>query len=91
MTNHVSGRNILRLGAAAAALPWLPSLASAAATAAEGPRTTAFVAAAVRPFKLSDVILGPGVFARKRELILNFERGYDERRYVNVFRANAGL
>jgi hypothetical protein len=33
MTYHVSRRNILRLGAAAAALPWLPSLASAAATA----------------------------------------------------------
>lgn len=93
MTNHVSRRNILRLGAAAAALPWLPSLASAAATAAEGPMTSALAAAAaaVRPFKLSDVSLGPGVFARKRELILNFARGYDERRYVNVFRANAGL
>lgn len=31
------------------------------------------------------------MFARKRELILNFARGYDERRYLNVFRANAGL
>lgn len=51
----------------------------------------AAAATAVRPFKLSDVSLGPGVFARKRELILNFARGYDERRYVNVFRANAGL
>ena len=93
MTNHVSRRNILRLGAAAAALPWLPSLASAAAVAAEGPMTNALAAAAaaVRPFKLSDVSLGPGVFARKRELILKFARGYDERRYVNVFRANAGL
>jgi hypothetical protein len=92
MTNHVSRRNILRLGTAAAVLPWLPSFASAAATAAEGPMTTALAAAtAVRPFKLSDVSLGPGVFARKRELILNFARGYDERRYLNVFRANAGL
>ena len=45
----------------------------------------------VRPFNLSDVTLGPGVFARKRELILKFARGYDERRYINVFRANAGL
>ncbi|WP_395400810.1 beta-L-arabinofuranosidase domain-containing protein [Arthrobacter sp. UC242_113] len=91
MTNHVSRRNILRLGAAAAVLPWLPSFASAAATAA-APMTTALAAAAVvRPFRLSDVSLGPGVFARKRELILNFARGYDERRYLNVFRANAGL
>ena len=48
-------------------------------------------ALSLRPFKLSDVTLGPGVFARKRDLILNFARGYDERRYVNVFRANAGL
>lgn len=95
MTNPVSRRNILRLGATAAALPWLPSLATAAtAAAAQEPlSTTGSVAAALtlRPFKLSDVTLGPGVFARKRDLILNFARGYDERRYINVFRANAGL
>jgi hypothetical protein len=95
MTNHVSRRNVLRLGAAAAALPWLPSLAAATtAAAAQVPMATASglaSAIAVRPFRLSDVTLGPGVFARKRELILNFARGYDERRYINVFRANAGL
>ncbi|WP_120521249.1 beta-L-arabinofuranosidase domain-containing protein [Arthrobacter celericrescens] len=91
MTNHVSRRNILRLGAATAALPWLPPLAAAAANAAEGPAATATAAGRLSPFKLSDVSLGPGVFARKRELILNFARGYDERRYLNVFRANAGL
>ncbi|MDQ1595106.1 MAG: uncharacterized protein QOH40_1662, partial [Arthrobacter pascens] len=93
MTNHVSRRNIFRLGAATAALPWLSSLAAGAATAAGGPTPTNALASAgaVRPFKLSDVSLGPGVFARKRELLLNFARGYDERRYVNVFRANAGL
>ncbi|UVJ39808.1 beta-L-arabinofuranosidase domain-containing protein [Arthrobacter sp. CJ23] len=93
MTNHVSRRNLLRLGAATAVLPWLPSLAAVAASAAETPMTSGALAAAraVRPFKLSDVSLGPGVFARKRELILNFARGYDERRYANVFRANAGL
>lgn len=95
MTNPVSRRNILRLGAAAAALPWLPSLATAATAAAtQGPTpATSGVTAglALRPFKLSDVALGPGVFARKRDLILNFARGYDERRYINVFRANAGL
>jgi hypothetical protein len=95
MTNHVSRRNVLRLGAAAAALPWLPSLAAATtAAAAQGPMATAnglASAITVRPFNLSDVTLGPGVFARKRELILKFARGYDERRYINVFRANAGL
>lgn len=92
MTNHVSRRNILRLGAATAVLPWLPSLAAQAANA-EGPAAGAALAGAgaLSPFKLSDVSLGPGVFARKRELILNFARGYDERRYLNVFRANAGL
>ncbi|MFE4544250.1 beta-L-arabinofuranosidase domain-containing protein [Arthrobacter sp. NPDC056727] len=92
MMNHVSRRNILRLGAATAVLPWLPSLAAQAANA-EDPITGAALAGAgaLSPFKLSDVSLGPGVFARKRELILNFARGYDERRYLNVFRANAGL
>jgi hypothetical protein len=92
MTHHVSRRNILRLGAATAVLPWLPSIAAGAANA-EGPAAGAALApaAALHPFKLSDVSLGPGVFARKRELILNFARGYDERRYLNVFRANAGL
>lgn len=95
MTNHVSRRNILRLGAAATALPWLPSLATAGtAGATQGSAATTSglgPVLAVRPFKLSDVTLDPGVFARKRELILNFARGYDERRYINVFRANAGL
>lgn len=92
MTHHVSRRNILRFGAATAVLPWLPSLAAGAANA-EGPAGGAALAAAaaLHPFKLSDVSLGPGVFARKRELILKFARGYDERRYLNVFRANAGL
>ncbi|MFC7846855.1 beta-L-arabinofuranosidase domain-containing protein [Arthrobacter sp. NPDC057388] len=92
MMNSVSRRNILRLGAATAVLPWLPSLTAQAASA-EPPVAGAALAGAgaLSPFKLSDVSLGPGVFARKRELILNFARGYDERRYLNVFRANAGL
>ena len=80
MTNHVSRRNILRLGAAAAVLPWLPSFASAAATAATPMATALAAAAAVRPFKLSDVSLGQGVFASKRELMLDYARGYDVNR-----------
>lgn len=91
MTHHVSRRNILRLGAATAVLPWLPQLAPGAANAEAPAAGAALAAAALHPFKLSDVSLGQGVFARKRELILNFARGYDERRYLNVFRANAGL
>ncbi|MDQ1056599.1 hypothetical protein QFZ23_000500 [Arthrobacter globiformis] len=45
MTHHVSRRNILRLGAATAVLPWLPSLAAGAANA-EGPAAGAALAAA---------------------------------------------
>jgi len=91
MMHHVSRRSILRLGAATAVLPWLPQLAAGAANAEAPAAGEAPDAAALHPFKLSDVSLGQGVFARKRELILNFARGYDERRYLNVFRANAGL
>jgi DUF1680 family protein len=91
MTHHVSRRSILRLGAATAGLPWLPQFAAGAANAEAPAAGAAPAAAALHPFKLSDVSLGQGVFARKRELILNFARGYDERRYLNVFRANAGL
>ncbi|MEV0258512.1 beta-L-arabinofuranosidase domain-containing protein [Streptomyces sp. NPDC050732] len=45
----------------------------------------------VRPFGLGEVTLGAGVFADKRRLMLDFARGYDENRLVQVFRANAGL
>ncbi|MFD7699635.1 beta-L-arabinofuranosidase domain-containing protein [Streptomyces caelestis] len=45
----------------------------------------------VRPFGLEDVTLGPGVFAGKRQLMLDHARGYDVHRLLQVFRANAGL
>ncbi|MDT0400935.1 MULTISPECIES: beta-L-arabinofuranosidase domain-containing protein [Streptomyces] len=45
----------------------------------------------VRPFALEDVTLGPGVFAGKRQLMLDHARGYDVHRLLQVFRANAGL
>ncbi|BFO19452.1 hypothetical protein SHKM778_58400 [Streptomyces sp. KM77-8] len=35
--------------------------------------------------------LGPGVFADKRQLMLDHARGYDVHRLLQVFRANAGL
>ncbi|MGY0490600.1 beta-L-arabinofuranosidase domain-containing protein [Streptomyces sp. WG-D5] len=42
------------------------------------------------PFALDDVALGKGVFADKRRLMLDFGRGYDEMRLIQVFRANVG-
>ncbi|MDX3232376.1 beta-L-arabinofuranosidase domain-containing protein [Streptomyces sp. ME19-01-6] len=53
----------------------------------------ASVAAArpVRPFALRDVTLGEGLFATKRRLMLDYGRGYDVDRLLQVFRANAGL
>ncbi|KIR61351.1 MULTISPECIES: beta-L-arabinofuranosidase domain-containing protein [Micromonospora] len=46
---------------------------------------------AVRPFALADVELGDGLFAAKRSLMLDFARGYDVDRLLQVFRTNAGL
>ncbi|MEJ3748877.1 beta-L-arabinofuranosidase domain-containing protein [Actinomycetes bacterium KLBMP 9797] len=43
------------------------------------------------PFALADVALGDGVFAAKRDLMLDYARGYDPDRLLQVFRANAGL
>ncbi len=45
----------------------------------------------LRPFELKDVSLGQGVFASKRQLMLDHGRGYDVNRLLQVFRANAGL
>ncbi|GAA4725076.1 beta-L-arabinofuranosidase domain-containing protein [Phytohabitans rumicis] len=45
----------------------------------------------MHPFALKDVALGPGIFARKRDLMLDHARGYDPDRLLQVFRANAGL
>ncbi|MEU9166350.1 beta-L-arabinofuranosidase domain-containing protein [Streptomyces sp. NPDC048420] len=45
----------------------------------------------VQPFALDEVTLGAGLFADKRELMLDHARGYDVNRLLQVFRANAGL
>ncbi|MFD3376361.1 MULTISPECIES: beta-L-arabinofuranosidase domain-containing protein [unclassified Streptomyces] len=45
----------------------------------------------LRPFELKDVKVGQGVFAAKRQLMLDHGRGYDVNRLLQVFRANAGL
>jgi DUF1680 family protein len=95
-------RAFLRTATLVAAAPVVSSLATGRAAAA--PRTvpgaTAFEAAAappapaawaLRPFALKDVALGKGVFAAKRDLMLDYGRGYDVDRLLQVFRANAGL
>ncbi|NHC46416.1 beta-L-arabinofuranosidase domain-containing protein [Motilibacter aurantiacus] len=90
MTHQLTRRNVLKLGSAAAVLPWVPGLAGASpAVAAQVEGTTA--AAMLRPFGLEDVDLGAGVFADKRRLMLEFLRDVDERRFLIAFRANAGL
>ncbi|QRK11371.1 glycoside hydrolase family 127 protein [Archangium violaceum] len=43
------------------------------------------------PFPLANVALADGVFSRKRDLMLDYGRGYDVNRLLSVFRANAGL
>ncbi|MDH6697593.1 beta-L-arabinofuranosidase domain-containing protein [Streptomyces sp. MAA16] len=87
MAPPLSRRSLLQAAALAAATPAVvragagPAVASAAAPAAW----------TVRPFALSEVTLGAGVFADKRELTLDHARGYDIDRLLQVFRANAGL
>ncbi|MGW0550836.1 beta-L-arabinofuranosidase domain-containing protein [Streptomyces altiplanensis] len=97
-------RRFLRGATLVAAVPLVSSLPGAPATAA--PRTSPRTAPAggagvappapsawkVRPFALKDVTLGSdGVFAAKRDLMLDHGRGYDVDRLLQVFRANAGL
>jgi uncharacterized protein len=45
----------------------------------------------LNPFALADVELRESVFTRKRDLMLDYARGYDADRLLSVFRANAGL
>ncbi|WP_372344849.1 beta-L-arabinofuranosidase domain-containing protein [Streptomyces sp. KL116D] len=82
------------MGAAAlgaAALSLTPGRAAAAPRAATPAGAAAPAAWGVHPFELGEVALGKGVFADKRRLMLDFGRGYDEMRLVQVFRANVGL
>ncbi|MFJ8531901.1 beta-L-arabinofuranosidase domain-containing protein [Streptomyces sp. NPDC093591] len=75
-------------GRAAAAVPEAQAAAAVqeAQAAAAAPSTWT-----VQPFALDDVALRPGVFAGKRQLMLDHGRGYDVNRLLQVFRANAGL
>ncbi|MFD5862214.1 beta-L-arabinofuranosidase domain-containing protein [Streptomyces chartreusis] len=94
MAPPLSRRFLLRAAALAAATPAISHTATgrAAATVQEAQAVTAVPTAwTVQPFALDDVALRPGLFADKRQLMLDHARGYDVNRLLQVFRANAGL
>ncbi len=88
MAPHLSRRFLLQSAVLAAAAPAFAYAASGRAAAAALPAPSAWT---LRPFELKDVSLGQGVFASKRQLMLDHGRGYDVNRLLQVFRANAGL
>ncbi|MEV2213477.1 beta-L-arabinofuranosidase domain-containing protein [Streptomyces sp. NPDC050997] len=88
MAPPLSRRNLFQAAAIATVTPAIPYAASgrAVASASEAPSVWT-----VEPFALDEVALGQGLFAEKRQLMLDHARGYDVNRLVQVFRANAGL
>ncbi|MBV7696372.1 beta-L-arabinofuranosidase domain-containing protein [Streptomyces sp. TRM70350] len=88
MAPPLSRRTLLQTAIAAAAVPGLAMTASGRASAATLPPPASWT---LRPFHLKDVTLGNGIFAAKRQLMLDHARGYDVNRLLQVFRANAGL
>ncbi|MFD8045278.1 beta-L-arabinofuranosidase domain-containing protein [Streptomyces chartreusis] len=94
MAPPLSRRFLLRAATLAAAAPAISHTATGRAAAAvqEAQAVTAVPTAwSVQPFALDDVALRPGLFADKRQLMLDHARGYDVNRLLQVFRANAGL
>ncbi|MFC5218329.1 beta-L-arabinofuranosidase domain-containing protein [Streptomyces coerulescens] len=94
MAPPLSRRFLLQAAALAAAAPAISHTATnrAAAAVQEAQAVTAVPTAwSVQPFALDDVALRPGLFADKRQLMLDHARGYDVNRLLQVFRANAGL
>lgn len=94
MAPPLSRRLLLRTAALGAAAPAISHTATGRAAAAvqEAQAVTAVPTAwSVQPFALDDVALRPGLFADKRQLMLDHARGYDVNRLLQVFRANAGL
>ncbi|MFJ7071473.1 beta-L-arabinofuranosidase domain-containing protein [Streptomyces sp. NPDC098781] len=94
MAPPLSRRSLLQAAALAVATPAIsyPATGRAAAAVQEAQAVTVTPAAwTVRPFALADVALRPGLFADKRQLMLDHARGYDVDRLLQVFRANAGL
>ncbi|MEU9150611.1 beta-L-arabinofuranosidase domain-containing protein [Streptomyces sp. NPDC048417] len=84
MAQPLSRRTLLQVTALVAAAGGTGVAVGGRAAAAQATWT-------VRPFGLADVALEPGLFAKKRALMLDHARGYDVNRLVQVFRANAGL
>ena len=100
MASAPSRRSLFRAAALVAATPVISAIPVGRAAAASGASAAAVAVAAglpapsawaVRPFELEDVKLGQGIFAGKRQLMLDHGRGYDVNRLLQVFRANAGL
>ncbi|MBB5802700.1 DUF1680 family protein [Saccharothrix ecbatanensis] len=96
MAQPVDRRVFLRATALAAAAPLVASTVvgragAAPVVAAAGSALPPPAAWRVRPFALDQVALGNSVFAAKRDLMLDYARGYDVDRLLQVFRANAGL
>lgn len=94
MAPPLSRRSLFQAAALAAAVPAVGHTATGRAAAAvqEAQAVTAVPTAwSVQPFALDDVALRPGLFADKRQLMLDHARGYDVNRLLQVFRANAGL
>ncbi|WP_369167144.1 beta-L-arabinofuranosidase domain-containing protein [Streptomyces sp. R28] len=103
MAPPLSRRSLLQAAALAAATPTVSFAATGRASAAvAGAQAAAAVQAAqtvaaapsawtVQPFALDEVALRPGIFAGKRQLMLDHGRGHDVNRLLQVFRANAGL
>lgn len=97
MASTVDRRAFLRATVLAMAAPAVAGVGDGPALAATGPAVGPSAAPApvpawtVRPFALRDVALGDGIFAAKRDLMLEYGRGYRVDRLLQVFRANAGL
>ncbi|WP_406418128.1 beta-L-arabinofuranosidase domain-containing protein [Streptomyces sp. NBC_01614] len=100
MAQPLSRRSLLQAAALAAAVPAIShsatgraSAASAAPAVVQEAQSVAVTPSTwtVQPFALDDVALRPGLFADKRQLMLDHARGYDVNRLLQVFRANAGL
>ncbi|MGP4086369.1 beta-L-arabinofuranosidase domain-containing protein [Streptomyces sp. KR55] len=88
MASPLSRRTLLQSAMLAGAASGVTATASVRASAATLPPPASWT---LQPFPLRDVRLGDGVFAGKRQLMLDHARGYDVNRLLQVFRANAGL
>jgi DUF1680 family protein len=77
--------------AATGVAPGGPARAQTPAAVTPPPYVGAGSTAPVRPFQLSDVRLGAGLFQEKRDRMKNFIRQFDERRFLVPFNTNVGL